>query len=27
LSWSWSKTLPFLETSNYGSLSILGNFW
>ena len=26
LSWSWSKTFPFLESSNYGSLSILGNF-
>ena len=25
-SWMWSKNLPFLETWNYRSLSILGNF-
>ena len=27
MSWSWSKIFPFLEISNYGSLSILGNSW
>ena len=27
LSWSWSKIFPFLESLNYGSLSIFGKFW
>ena len=27
LSWSWSKTFPFLEISNYGSLAIFGKSW
>ena len=27
LSWSWSKTFPFLESSNYRSPAIFGNSW
>jgi hypothetical protein len=27
LSWSWSKIFPFLESSNYRSLAILGKSW
>ena len=27
LSWSWSKTLPFLEISNYRSPAIFGKSW